>query len=68
MSVGGDSLERVVLEMLDGRDRILNNLWCRIYRTICVCTINLSTVLFPVRTIKHPDVVFGEPTKVLIGI
>ena len=68
LCVGGYSLKRVVLEMLDGWNWILNNLWGRVYWTFCVCTENLSTVLFPVGSIKNPDVVFDKPTPVLKSV
>lgn len=68
LSVGTYSLEGIILEMLNGWNTILDNLWCRIYRTISVCTVNLSTVLFPVGSVKHEDVVSDEPTPVLKGI
>ena len=67
MSVSSHSLERVVLKMLNHRNIVLDTLWSRVFRTI-VRTKDLSLVLFPVWPVDGVNVVFHEPTPVLIVV
>ena len=68
LRVGSTCLERVVLEVLNGWNHVLDGLRGRIYRTFCVITEDLSTVLFPVGPVDDIDIVFHEPPPVFFVV
>ena len=68
MSVVGQRLERIVLEMLDHGKIVLDALWSRVNGTIFVRAVDLSPVLFPVRSVHNVNVVLHEPLPVLIVV
>ena len=68
MSVCSDSLQRIVCKMLNSGNHVLDGLRGRIYRTFCVITEDLSTVLFPVGPVDDIDIVFHEPPPVFFVV
>ena len=67
MSVVSHGLERVVLEMLNHGNIVLDALWSRVLGAI-VRAEDLGLVLFPVGPINDIDIVVHEPLPVLIVV